>query len=350
MGMKLGILVNDVDTERPGYTTTRLALTAAGRGHEVWLMGAADLAYDPDESIHARARTTPKLQYRSTEAYLADLQGRGARRERIALAGLDVLLLRSNPAEEPPRRAWARNAGIDFGRIAVRHGVIVLNDPNGLASAQNKTYLQLFPDEVRARTLVSRDRDEIKGFIEELGGHAVLKPLQGSGGTRVFVVTPAQRGNTNQMIEALVRDGYAIAQEHLGEEDAGDTRIFLMNGRPLAAKGRLAAYRRFRSAEGARSFMHVDQTLVRAELSPAQLRAVDIARPKLVQDGMFLVAVDFVHDLLIDINVFSPGGLGSAQQLEKVNFSVPVVEAIERKVAYMGFYRRNFDNVEMATL
>lgn len=73
----------------------------------------------------------------------------------------------------------------------------------------------------------------------------------------------------------------------------------------------------------------------------------DIVRPKLVQDGMLLVALDLVGDLLLDVNVFSPGGLGSAQKLEAVNFSEAVVEALERKVAYMGYYRRNFDNVEM---
>ena len=75
-----------------------------------------------------------------------------------------------------------------------------------------------------------------------------------------------------------------------------------------------------------------------------------MVRPKLVQDGMFLVGLDIVGDKLMEINVFSPGGLGSAQQFEKVNFNEAVVEALERKVAYMGHYHRNFDNEEMATL
>ncbi len=52
----------------------------------------------------------------------------------------------------------------------------------------------------------------------------------------------------------------------------------------------------------------------------------------------------------MEINVFSPGGLGSAQSFEKVNFAHAVIEALERKVDYMTFYRRNFDNVDMATL
>ncbi|MDA1055100.1 MAG: hypothetical protein O3C40_32155 [Planctomycetota bacterium] len=69
-----------------------------------------------------------------------------------------------------------------------------------------------------------------------------------------------------------------------------------------------------------------------------------------VQDGMFLVGLDIVGDKLMEINVFSPGGLGSAQQFEKTNFSDHVIDAIERKVQYMKYYGRNFDNVDMATL
>ena len=39
----------------------------------------------------------------------------------------------------------------------MRHGVIVLNDPNGLAKATNKMYFQLFPEEGRPRTVITRD-------------------------------------------------------------------------------------------------------------------------------------------------------------------------------------------------
>ncbi len=65
---------------------------------------------------------------------------------------------------------------------------------------------------------------------------------------------------------------------------------------------------------------------------------------------MFLVGLDIVGDKLMEINVFSPGGLGSAQAFEKVNFNYAVIDALERKVDYMTFYNRNFDNIELATL
>jgi glutathione synthase len=52
----------------------------------------------------------------------------------------------------------------------------------------------------------------------------------------------------------------------------------------------------------------------------------------------------------MEINVFSPGGLGSAQSLEDVNFTIPILEAIEQKVHYREFYHGRFNNVSMATL
>ena len=247
-------------------------------------------------------------------------------------------------------RTWAQGAGIIFGRVAMRHGVIVLNDPNGLSKAMNKMYFQLFPEEVRPKSLFTRDRDEIKAFAKEMGGNVVLKPLQGSGGQSVFLVRPEDVPNLNQMIEAVSREGYVIAQEYLPAAAEGDTRLFVMNGQPLRYKGKYAAFRRVRQGDDMRSNIHAGGKLREATITDEHLKIVEIVRPKLVQDGMFLVGLDIVGDKLMEINVFSPGGLGSAQKFEKVNFTHAVLHALERKVDYMRFYRRNFDNVDLATL
>ena len=348
--MRIGFFVNNIMTEEPIYTTTRLALAATNRGHNVWLMGAPDFAYDVDESIQARARSVPKNKYKSCETYLADIQGKNAQKERISVDALDVLMLRSDPSSEKGNRSWAQAAGIIFGRVAMRHGVIVLNDPNGLSKAMNKMYFQLFPEEVRPRTIITQDREEIKKFAKEEGGTIVLKPLQGSGGQSVFLVRPEDRANLNQMIDAVLRDGYVIAQEYLTAAEEGDTRLFLMNGQPLRYKGKYAAFRRVRSGDDMRSNIHAGGQKQQAEITDTHLRLAEMVRPKLVLDGMFLVGLDIVGDKLMEINVFSPGGLGSARQFEKVNFAHAVIEALEKKVQYMSYYRRNFDNVEMASL
>jgi glutathione synthase len=347
--MKIGFVVNDVMTEEVGYTTTRLGCEAVNLGHEVFVFGVGDVAYDPDELIRARARTVPKKVYKSPATYLKGLQGPKAVLERITVDQLDVLMLRNVPSDDYLKRPWASNAATEFGRVAMRHGVIVVNDPNGLAKASTKMYFQLFPEEVRPRTLITRDREEIKAFAKD-EDTIVLKPLQGSGGAGVFLVRQDDLPNLNQMIDAVSRDGFVIAQEYLPAAQEGDTRLFLMNGRPLRVKGKYAAFRRVRTGGDMRSNIHAGGRLAAAEITSTALGIAEIVRPKLVQDGMFLVGLDIVGDKLMEINVFSPGGLGSAQKFTKINFNRHVIDALERKVKYMNFYGRNFDNVDMCTL
>jgi len=350
MIMKIGFVVNDITTEEAGFTTIRLAAEAANQGHEPWLMGVGDLAYDPDEGIRARARSVPPRKSRSNEGFFSDLGGKHAIRQRITVDDLDVLMLRNVPSDDVNKRPWAAGIATEFGRLAMRRGVVVANDPNGLAKAASKMYFQLFPAEVRPRTLITRDHGEIKSFVKDLGGNAVLKPLQGSGGSSVFLVRPDDIPNLNQMIDAVSRDGYVIAQEYLPEASKGDMRLFILNGRPLRVKGKYCAFRRVRTGGDMRSNLHAGGHLASAEVNDTALRIAEIVRPKLVQDGMFLVGLDVVGDKLMEINVFSPGGLGSAQKLTKVNFSRVVIDALVRKVQYMHFYGRNFDNVDMCTL
>jgi glutathione synthase len=348
--MKIGFVVNDVTTEKQGYTTTRLGMAAVNRGHEVWVMGVADLSYDPNGNIRAHARSAIGKKYKTPATYWRALQSAKAKTERISLDKLDIVMLRNDPAEDVIRRPWAQTAGIVFGRMLLSQGVIVLNDPDGLLKAMNKMYFQYFPETVRPRTLISRDRNEIRRFARQEGGNIVLKPLQGSGGQNVFLVRPDDMSNLNQMIEAVSRDGYVIAQEYLPAAVEGDTRLFLMNGQPLRYKGKYAAFRRIRGGDDIRSNVHAGGTIGRAAITDEMLKIAEIVRPKLTQDGMFLVGLDIVGDKLMEINVFSPGGLGSAQKFEKVNFSHAVIQALERKVQYMNYYERNFDNVEMSTL
>ena len=261
--MRIGFMVNDVQTEQPAYTTVRLAMRAINTGHEAWLIGAGEFIYDTDEKIHAWGYSVSKKSYKSGEVFVNEIRGPKARKERITVDDLDVLMLRSDPSTETGSRTWAQGAGIIFGRVAMRHGVVVVNDPNGLAKAMNKMYFQLFPSEVRPRTLISRDRDEIKRFIKDEGGQAVLKPLQGSGGAGVFLVKPGDGSNINQMIESLTRDGYVIAQEYLAEAVDGDTRLFIMNGRPFRYRGKYAAFRRVRTGDDMRSNIHAGGKLRR---------------------------------------------------------------------------------------
>ena len=86
------------------------------------------------------------------------------------------------------------------------------------------------------------------------------------------------------------------------------------------------------------------------EVTDQMLRLVDIVRPKLVSDGMFLVGLDIVEDKLIEINVFSPGGLGSSSEFAGIDFCDVVIRDLERKVQQRAYYGARMTNIELATL
>jgi glutathione synthase len=154
------------------------------------------------------------------------------------------------------------------------------------------------------------------------------------------------------MIEAVSREDYVIAQEYLPDAIHGDIRLFLMNGDPLRSKGKYAAFRRQRinGDLDMRSNMTAGAIAVPAEINDTILKLADAVRPKLLQDGMFLVGLDIVGDKLMEINVFSPGGLVGAGKMEERNFCREVILALERKVDYLRHHPDSFDNAALAVL
>jgi glutathione synthase len=354
--MKIGFVVNQIETEEPGFTTTRLAMAAVGRGHESFTFGVGDFIYAKDGSIQALARQAPNsgkrsqsLKKLSREKFLEAMQDEESKPSRISVDELDVLVLRNDPSIDAIERPWAQAAPILFGQLAVGRGVLVLNDPEHLATAINKTYFQHFPEEVRPSTCISRSREEIKQFLASNGEKMVIKPLQGSGGNNVFVVDRKDQANVNQMIDAVIRDGYCIAQEYLPAAADGDVRLFVMNGRPLEQDGKVAAFRRVNHTGDARSNMHSGGKSEPVEVTDEMRRIVEIVGPKLVRDGMFLVGLDIVGDKLMEINVFSPGGLGSASEFTGVDFADLVIADLERKVRDRAELGSRQLNVAVAT-
>jgi glutathione synthase len=347
--VRIGFVVNGVSTEKPQYTTTRLALAATRRGHDTWLMGVDDFSHHLDGSVAAHARTAKKKKHKDVVDYLQDVQANEPDGP-IRIDDLDVLVMRNDPADDALERPWAVTSGILFGQLTVTRGTLVVNDPDSLANAVNKTYFQQFPEAVRPRTLISRDATEISSFVDAMGGQAVLKPLQGSGGSGVFFVSSDESPNLNAMIEAVGRDGYVVAQEALAEADAGDVRMFVMNGEPLVSGGHHAAFRRVNRTGDKRSNMRVGGEAEPVKVTDAMLAVAEAVRPKLIDDGMFLVGLDIVGDKLMEVNVFSPGGLGSCEALYKARFTDEVIDALEHKVELRGHYGASLENARLATL
>jgi glutathione synthase len=346
--VRIAFFVNDLEREYAGYTTTVLAHQAAMQGHEVCYLTPQDFVLRPDDSLCAHAKVMPKKKWKDRAEFFAHLRSPKCKVEAIDMGEVDILMLRNDPSidfETP----WAMEAGILFGREAVKRGTIVLNDPDSLGRAINKLYFQSFPAEARAETLITKNENDIKAFAKD-HGNIILKPLQGSGGSGVFKVDSKSTSNMNQMIEAIGRDGYIIAQAYVPAAKKGDIRFFLMNGEPLQVDGKYCALRRVAAEDDIRSNIHAGGKAEAVEIGKTELTVAEMIRPKLMADGMFLVGIDIVGDKILEVNVFSPGNLKSCSEMAGVDFSVSIINALERKVEIARDYNRVFDNRHMAVL
>ena len=335
--MKLAFFVNEVSTEIDEYTTTRLAIAASRMGHDVWYVGAGDLNYEPDGTLRSRGYRARHHDGDDLTSFLERVKEKDSI-EDLALGEVDAVMLRNDSIEDLHDRPWAATCGAVFGRMLAECGVTVVNDPDGLSRAASKLYLEEFPRSIRPLTKVTRDPDEIKEFVAKTGP-TILKPLYGAKGRNVFLVEDEEDPNLSQMIEAVLEDGYVIAQERVDGAEKGDVRLFLLDGEPLKIDSTIAAFRRVPPKDDVRANISTGGKAEPLEVGEREMKIVDAMRDRLRRDGMFFVGIDIIGDKVVEINAESPGGMQAVEHFTKLDFGVPVIEALEKR-ASKGSLRR----------
>ena len=333
--MRICFLVNRAERQTCTYTTLIIALEAARRGHEVRYVDIDGFSLHEGPRVEAWTVRAPEAGADEDAASYAPRFVRHAvgPRECVDLTAFDVVFLRNNPADQESYPiGMLGNPALDFGRFLKYAGVLVLNDPDGIARAATKMYLQQFPVEIRARTLVARQPADIRAFLKELDGPAVIKPMSGFGGEDVFYLERGHVANRNQIIAAATRKGYALVQEFLPEATRGDRRLILLDGEPLMVDGRAAIYERIRAQDDFRANLHVGGTGCKAEFTPADARTSAALKDQLKADGLYLVGVDLVGSRVLELNVMAPGGLYNANRFQGINSGKAIVEDLERRV------------------
>jgi glutathione synthase len=336
--MRVCFVVNNVRTQKPTYTTLHLAFAAHRRGHDVAFASVDAFSQAEGPEILADVVRPKPGRLKSAAAYARALTAADAPHEDARLADFDVIFLRNNP-NAGAIEGDTFNPALDFGRRLKAQGVLVVNDPDGLSRAGSKMYLAGFPAELRPKTLITRSIDRVRGFLRELDGPAIIKPLAGFGGQNVFYVARGQTANLSQMISTVRRDGYVIVQEFLPAVTKGDKRVLLLGGAPLRVGDTVAAYRRMRPRDDIRNNMHVGGARRRADFSEAEQSICELLRPRLTADGLYFVGVDLVGDKILEINVFAPGGIHNINELYDIDVGTAVIRDLERKVELRSVYR-----------
>ena len=329
--MKICFVVRSVYTQALTYTTAHLAYEAHRRGHRVVFTTINSFSYRDDNRVRATAVWPGDGPYETRAEFLDALQSDRAWREEVTLSDFDVVFLRYNANDSDGDRDKSRTPAIEFGRLLKMHGVMVVNDPVGLSRAASKMYLSSFPSEIRAKTLITRSTIKIKEFLRELKKPAIVKPISGFGGQDVFFIKNPKEININQIISAVSKNGYVMAQEYIPEVKKGDKRLLLLNGSPIFIGKQAAMYRRMSPKGDIRSNMHVGGRRMTAEFTKVEARIAELIRPKLIADGLYFVGADIVGNKLLEINVFCPGGINNINELYGINVGEYVIRDLEKR-------------------
>lgn len=317
--MTLLVVLNDVHDLRPGRTTTELVAAVLARGVDVSIAGIGDLALRDDGGVAALARSVGL----DDDGQVAPV---GAP-ETVSLDDFGGVLIRTNPGRDQAR-AWAHETGLQLLSLAERDGVRIWSRPAALAAYASKVSVARLPAALRPATLVSRDQAALRAFVEDAPGACVLKPLVGTQGRDVFRVGPGWGGNAPQIVDLLARDGFCIAQHFVPEARDGDIRVLLLDDAPLQAGGRWAAVRRRPGGGDFRSNVSVGGTPEAPVLTPDQKEVVEAVADELSGQGLFLVGLDLIGTKVVELNVYSPGGLADAGRFADRDFHAVVVDAL----------------------
>jgi len=301
-------------------STVAMMRAAQSHGHDVFAIEAATLGWRrPEgdhpggafgEAIHLHLRPDDHDWYRETQ------------REWLPLKRFDALLMRKDPPLDGEYLA-----ALSLLERAEADGLRVFNRPRALRDHPAKLAILEFPQFIPS-TKVSRDPGRLQQFIDEQRD-VILKPLDGSGGARIFRVH-RNDPNRNVIVETLTANGgqTIMAQQYLPAIAQGDKRVLLIGGKPVPW-----CLARIPKAGETRGNLSAGGTGVAQELTADDRRITDALGPLLLKRGLLLVGLDVIGDRLTGINVTSPTGMVEIRQQSGFDAAGATITAIEHACA-----------------
>jgi glutathione synthase len=306
MALAVAIQMDPIDTINiDADSTFALALEAQARGHALFHYLPAALTLH-DGRLYAQARPLEVVR-RQGDHY------RFGAFEELDLAGVDVILMRQDPPFD-----MAYITATHLLELLPENGPLVVNDPAAVRNAPEKLFVLRFR-ELMPPTLLTRDRDAIRGFWKE-HGDIILKPL--------FRLRPGDENLTAllEMYESIQREPVMV-QRYVPEIRRGDKRIILVEGKAMGAVLRVPP-------EGeARANLHVGARPVKTELTARDREICAAIGPTLRAEGLVFVGIDVIGDWLTEINVTSPTGIQEIARIDGIEIAPKIWDAIEARLA-----------------
>ena len=310
--MKLAFILDPLDHLK-AYKDSSVAMmrAAQARGHESFAVMRPALAWRAGAVVAQAERLTVRADHR--DWFEAEAP------QEMALADFDAVLMRQDPPFD-----FEYLAATWLLERAQAGGARVFNDPRAVRDHSEKLAILEFP-QFTPETLVAREPEALQAFIEA-AGDAILKPLDGMGGSQVFRVARSDP-NRNVIVETLTGHGARsiMAQRYLPEIAQGDKRILLIGG--AVAPYALA---RIPKAGETRGNLAAGGSGVAQPLSARDREIAEHLAPILAARGILLAGIDVIGDCLTEINVTSPTCFVEIAQQTGSDVAGLFIDALER--------------------
>ncbi len=311
MTIKLGVVMDPIESIH-AYKDSTLAmlLSAQARGWELYYMEQADLFL---RDSHCHAEMSRLTVSDDKQQWFERLD-----RQSHPLATLDVVLMRKDP---PVDMEYLYSTFLL--ERAEAEGVLVVNRPVALRNVSEKLYTAWFA-QCCPPTLVSRDRQRLKTFLDEYRD-IVVKPLNSMGGASVFRIRHDDP-NLNVILETITDNGRrsTMAQRYLPEITQGDKRILLVDGEPFPY-----ALARIPAPGESRGNLAAGGTGKGVELTERDRWICAQVSPALREMGLLFVGLDVIGEYLTEINITSPTCIRELDTLYETDIAGQLMDAIE---------------------
>ncbi len=313
--MKIAFLVDPLSALK-AYKDSSIAMmrAAAKRGHTVWTIQREALHWRDGRTLAHAVRillTEDDAQWFSV-----------AEQACLPLTAFDTVLMR----QDPP---------FDFEYIAATwlleraeaEGARIFNRPRAIRDHSEKVAITEFA-QFAPTTLITRDAADIHAFIDELG-EAILKPLDGMGGSSIFHVR-RDDPNRNVIVETLTQFGVRsiMVQQYLPAIREGDKRVLLIGGEPVPF-----CLARIPKAGESRGNLAAGGTGVARPLTARDREIAVSLAPTLWARGLLIVGLDVIGDKLTEVNVTSPTCFVEIAQQTGFDVAGMLLDALERECA-----------------
>lgn len=316
------ITADPVASFQPRFDTTlRVMAELLARGHTVDYCDL--LATDPDLPPERYLAALPVQRVRNADPARVPCVALDPVR-RAAAGAYEVLIHRKDPPVDARYRAYAGHfARLPAGPLQVNEPAELLRHSEHLLAADFPAYAVPTTHCLDLASLVAavraQPREAVAKPIADCSGHGIafFAPDVGAPELQVYWDRYAGTGE-----DPLAR-GVVVQPYQEAIVDRGDLRILVMNRRILGSVARIPR-------PGSRlANLHQGASVRAFDPTPRQLEAVAAVAERLTPRGLYLLGLDFIGDLLSEVNFTSPSAMVQINEVMHKRAEVELVDEIE---------------------